>query len=1105
VIPIPTKTAAAEPLVNSFISPEASKSASPAPQASVSPVVKFGSILGGSGKGLILKGATEKPTLVAKPPGPPTPVKSPWAPLPPVEKAAAISSELQQANQSQSLRFSQRDPHSFENMPPPAKEIAADDFSRSWREGNSGSNRELYNSQSGRYEPVNDGRRGLARAETQSRQPALLHRPSNQEQQGPAEPSAAFQTHRATVQDGNYGRRRTSSNVSGGSGNFGLRMSKGQEMRPPHEMLNARRGSLVAASESPSSPRNHSPSGLQMGYRGPSQQQWQPRVSPAISHASPTSIHGQMAAAESAQSVAPPTPLESEIELQKRIMRESRELARKRRLEEEAREEAERKERIRLKLEAMGPPPESKKSKKDTIKDDKVGPTYLQSRDVTSTPISPPKPPIPESAGEVKQYGLMKVHHPDSVASAAVDSKVVDTDQIHLITQDAASNEINLEGVSAESTETSATSQSVSHDSRPSPGWQNSSSSGPDRYASWSSQAVHPAQGRNVWGPPTNDRTLGNGTFNPELSRLPDIHGSQSSQLPGTSPGPIGPPNLSRANGQYPLRGREQYGQRPTPIAPPHRQQGLARLEQQRTQAITAWNNLPEKLAQDDARACEEQRKLDTSREDVQASSVEIKHQPVFKDTWRQVTLEEDGTRSAVKSVSHTINNGASNTGAVSRKKFATHLAQEDAAERAKSEEQDTVRRPPEATGAKAETAQPLYKDTWRQVQLDSNGARSEVLNSTVSVQNGSSTTASPSTRGSRFFPQSKDIRLEDPATSFPRPESPLPPPPTMAGHPAYDGDTTHPHVSLPRPPPVVKLPPPKVLAPIGPPKVVSPFTAVAAPTSSHSNTSLSYQQRQQDTASRFRNIDQGSSRPHGISSGADWQDRINHLIGRKSSSPPKTHTLAVDSSSKNALEVPTNQISATVSLPSSASSNISDDDDQFETKPMAEECFEEQEMGSLPAIRVPSKAPEAAWQLAPAQNKPLPRKFAVTPVTSADPMTFPLQTTNSGSTIHIRIPGMPHEKCANIPHKMESRQKSNPRRQGQSRGGAQRHASSSHPRGGRSRDASSGLPSSNQDTASVSSSTNSTPRAGTRNKGGIGSHWSSHRHVSTSNSAINV
>jgi hypothetical protein len=223
---------------------EVVKPKSPAPtQASASPTVKPSGF--GSGRaGLILKGASEKPTLVAKPPGPPTPVKSPWASLPPVEKVAPVAIDLPQQNQQPPPnRFQQRDPHGFQGMPPPAKEIAADDFSRTWRDTPSNTSRELYNSQSGRYEPVNDNRRGSVRNEHHSRGPALLHRPSQQD--GPAEPSAAFQTHRAGVQDGGHGRRRTSSNVSGGSGAFARRMSRGHDMPPPHDMINARRGSLA--------------------------------------------------------------------------------------------------------------------------------------------------------------------------------------------------------------------------------------------------------------------------------------------------------------------------------------------------------------------------------------------------------------------------------------------------------------------------------------------------------------------------------------------------------------------------------------------------------------------------------------------------------------------------------------------------------------------------------------------------------------------------------------------------------------------------------------------------------------------------------------------
>lgn len=1086
---------------NETANTESPKSKSPVP-TTTSSTIKLGGMSSGSGKGLILKGAAEKPTLVAKPPGPPAPVKSPWAPLPPVDKMAPIAAELQQTNQQQPSRFSQRDAHGFENMPPlPAKEIAADDFSRSWREGGSNNNRELFNSQSGRYEPVNDSRKSSSRNDMHSRQPALLQRPLQQDQQGPAEPSPAFQTHRATGQDGSYGRRRTSSTVSGGSGNLVRRMSKGQDMHAPHEMLHNRRGSLVAVTDSPSSPSIPTSSLHQPNQRGYSQQQWPGRASPSLSHDSPASAHGQMATSGGGQPTAPAIPFEDEVELQKKIMRESRELARKRRLEEEAREEAERKERIRLKLEAMGPPPESKKNKKDPTKDEKTIPSQVQARDGVSASISPPKPPVPEFAGEVKQYGMMKVHPPDSLTTEA---KVAKTDDVRPPSQD-----IRANGIHPTASNTGADNQQASNDARQTQTWQSAAPSGADRYPSWGTPTTHPNQGRNVWGPPTNDRTLGNGTFNPELSRLPDVHATQSSQMAGSGPGPIGPPNSNRMNGQYQGRAREQFGgQRPSPIGPPQRQQALTREQQQRAQANSAWNSLPEKLAQEDARAREEQDKQDATRLELQIAGVDTSHpQPVYKDTWKQVGVGEDGTRTSIKAVSQTIIDGINSTTSSVWNEFPPQPVQEDGQERPRfDQQQENTWRQMDPNAAKMDVSQPIYKDTWRHVQLE-NGVRNEILGSTATINNGSSSTASPPVRGSRFFPQSKDVRIEDPTVSFTRPGSPSPPPPTMAGHPAYDGDTAHPQVSLPRPPPVVRLPPPRVLAPIGPPKPITSFAAAAAapvaPAVPQSNIPLLYQSRQQDDGNRYRNDQMASARiPHGTSGAGDWQDRINNLIGRRSS--PKSHALAVDSSSKSALELPTAQKSATVSLPNSASGDTSDDESLFETKPMAEECFEEQEMGSLPPIRVPNKAPEAAWSLTVPENKPLPRKFVLSQVTSADPISFLAQVGKDGTTMHIFLPGMAEEKLITLPRKFEPRQKSNSRR-GQPRGGAPRHASSSHPRGGRPRDSSSGFPSPGLEHTSISPSPTSSNRGGTRGRGAFGSHWNSNRHVSTPNSAINV
>ncbi|KFY17579.1 hypothetical protein V492_00560 [Pseudogymnoascus sp. VKM F-4246] len=990
------------------------------PSLPLASTMKLGAMAGGTGRGLVLKGASEKPTLVAKPPALPVPAKSPWAPLPPMDKVAPIVTDIPSQSQ-QAPRFGNRDPHGFDGMPSPAKEIAADDFSRSWRDGSTGASKELYNSQSGRYEPVNDGRRG-SRNEANPRQLALLQR-HHEAQGGPAEPSAAFQTHRSNLQDPSYGRRRASSNVSGGSGNYGRRLSRGQESYPPPDTLGARRGSLVAVSDEPS-PSLHSPSGHPS--QRPNQQQWQSRASPVVSHASPAS-----ALAQPVVPSAPGIPLEDEVELQKKIMRESRELARKRRLDEEAREEAERKERIRLKLEAMGPPPESKKPKKDTPKEEKATPVQIQAREPAPKSMVPPKLPVSESTGEVKQYGVMKVHPPEPV-------KPTTAATVEPSSKEKAGGEVNINDIISEAPSRGGL-EAQSPPTQPQ-SWHSSQNSAPDRgFPPWSNPASHPAQGRNVWGPPTNDRTLGNGTFNPELS-------VQSSQIAQVSPGPIGPPTNNRANGQFQGRGRDHYAQRPAPIAPPSRHQ------EHRPAMASGWTsgNIQSRLAEDDARILAEQEIAQASRSDDLVAPI--------KDTWRQVTISSDGQRTETNIPSHSIVPGPPPSGATTWSDYSVRPRHDEASQ-----------------------YQPMEQGAlWPQGH--SNETPSASAAGTL-----------PPSRGSRFFPQvresPRDAQVEE--RQYTRPGSPSPPPPTMAGHPVYDGDVARPHVSLPRPPPVVKLPPAPVLAPIAPPKPTSFAAAAAGPISTS------------PLLPRSQAINAQTTNPKSQSSAAGgWQDKINSLMGRRTS-PPKSHALAVDSSSKHALDQSISQVpAATVSLPGITAAL--DEENMYETKPMAEECFEEQEMGYVPTVKVPNKAPDAAYYLAAPQVKPLPRKFAVSDVTSANSLNFSPQLNNDGEIVLILLPGMEANKRVTMAHKSEPRQKSNPRRSGQGRGNSQRHGPSPNNRGGRARDTSSTFPATSTDQGSPSTNQATSTSHRGRGRGGLGNNWA-HRSTTTPPNAINV
>ncbi|KAJ5214876.1 hypothetical protein N7468_010555 [Penicillium chermesinum] len=395
------------------------KIAAPKPTTSVGPnptVLRLGANAERQAKAASIssRGTNDRIPSGSTSPAPP-PAKSPWAPLPPVERVSPVNPTMHppppptSAQNRGAGHYSHRD--DMHHAPFPPKEIAADDFNRTWRESPSNAPRELYNSRSGRYEPVADTRRGSWRHDQGPRTPSVLQRPSQSESGGPAEPSAAFQTHRSSHQDGmGWNRHRTSSNVSGGSGGLGRRMSFGR-VDPPSRYADSRRGSMASNMVDPAlvdpakEPMNEPSSpNYQQRHPGPGgHAHAQPPVA-VSSEGSP--VEGQHAPAPVSQE-----PQEDPVVLQERIMKEKRMEARQRRLEQEEKEKAARDERTRQKLASLGPPPEKKR--KDSIESRKPQAPVTN----TSPPVvsSPPKPPVPEPSGAPKQYGMMKVHHPDTV------------------------------------------------------------------------------------------------------------------------------------------------------------------------------------------------------------------------------------------------------------------------------------------------------------------------------------------------------------------------------------------------------------------------------------------------------------------------------------------------------------------------------------------------------------------------------------------------------------------------------------------------------------------------------------------------------------------
>jgi hypothetical protein len=909
---------------------------------------------------ILQKGPTEKPIqTITKAPAPP-PSKSPWAPLPPVEKVSPIAINPQLSMPPPARYFnnqgSLQSPSGMTSQSP-AKEISADDFNRSWRDSQNSQPRELYMPNSGRYEAVNENRRRGSRNDQGFRAPAVLQRPSQSDQHTPAEPSAAFQTHRSSTEQDRapWARRRASSNLSATSGQYGRRMSVTKPgdrdlSAVSSEAVQERRGSHATVTDSVDSQDMAPPPAPNAAYRpqGFSPTQPMPRQ-PSFS-------------ADQLQTNAPPpapaADLDTERALQKQLMREKRELAIKRRQEEEARLEAEKKERIRLKLEAMGPPPEKAKQQEAPVATQEALFSAPESAPLIQTL---PKPPIPEPSGQPTQYGMMKLHPPDvSRTSASIDQQA----EMAIPVPPPSDNSRPLGEPAFSVRKTSPTiTNGVRPTSDPQPtklsrdaplddrGTQTSkaSSMASESRSPWPSSRVdHRPPPTNLWGPPTNNKALGNGTFDQSLAGFPSrefgprepawkngrLAAERSPQLmSATSHVPMDrTPSLPSfpPSEQSPLAANSEVDSilpqsRPAPIGPPQAQQGSQRWQaspkiRPGATAVAAWNNFPAVVAQEDRAESERaQQELAIRREEEARTGVRKAPQYTFNETWKQVESGDEAGQRQITGVAQSNFNPSMLTGT----QFGA-----------------VGSLPVTDLGSRPVNGLPL--------------------------------------RSSRFFPQPADTmsgqNRRAVTYSHPEPSSGSPPPPFAeefgSPHPAYDGDFHHPIVHLPPTKPVVKLPPPTPSTPpsvstlpVRPPAVPAPLSFAAAVKTQPAPQPLPPPPPQPQPSLR------AVSTP--IVATASWQDRFNGLFGRQTLPERKDQVLAVTSSSKEPLDVLPINLSASVSLPQ-LEDDILKDAGKVTSKDVEdeEEIFEDRVTGDLPTIKIPQALPGAL----PVARMPFPR-----------------------------------------------------------------------------------------------------------------------------------
>lgn len=704
---------------------------------------------GATKSSLVLKGQPEKPTLVSKP-STGTPAKSPWATLPPVEKVSPIQINPPLQQQSSNNRFSTQDHRAYESMPPHhGREIAPDDFNRTWREERGG--RELFNSQNGRYEPVNDARRGSFRDSgyrQQQQHPSLLQRPSHD---GAAEPSSAFQTSRSSAEMPSWGRRRTSSNVSGGPGR---RMSFN---RGGPEFANA---IVDEEHRAPHSVNGIEPAGHEVSRQSSVAQGVSPHVAQAYPAAPQASVAPPANEATPAANAAP--TMEDQVEAQKRMMADKIERARlkkQQQLEAEKKEEEEKKARIAKRLAALGEAPKPKTSEKASSPAIGRSP---QKTDAALAPVqSPPKPPVPSGDGEVAQYGMMKVHqsHPvkkhspvpqaarpvESQLNAPGDSQVrlpLSLDQPPVLQFD--SNRDHAKKA-ADHPRTLAEGTGPHSSKQTQPAWQGP---GSQTRGGWTSQ---------VWGSAqTRDRNLGNGTFDSGFNRGQPRPSSQQQLPTQASSVPIAPIGVDPVAAtiphtvKMPLSSQSihqpsrQIQTVPGPIAPP-------------TTTDNKWGNFAAHIARDDANMVV---KVRQDRDRIGGETF----RPELRETYK------DQRGKAQTMVHSKVGSTALESGA-------------------------NVRVSPAASELKS-------RDEAMNSSHDGSSPQQLLVQGTPLQQTGGS-------RSSRFFPRPIETSFQTPMLTSSKADSP-PPPPETESHPVFAGSgISHPLVRLPRPSPVVRLPKP--------------------------------------------------------------------------------------------------------------------------------------------------------------------------------------------------------------------------------------------------------------------------------------------------------
>lgn len=522
--------------------------------------------------GLNLKKAPEISSGPTKPPiqGP---AKSPWAQLPPIDKVSPITFAPSMPSPQSAVQTQPLETPTDEAPVPvqsPAKEIGPDDFNRSLRDTDRGS-RELFDSKSGKYEPVRGPRRPSVRNDGGFRPPSVLRRPSQTGQASQTDLAASQGWRRSGNHDSKtWGHKEGFAIIDDSHGTDSAAEGKSGS-KPPWEA--SRVGNTGEDTERPSV--------ISKGRL----------VSPSIGR------HENLGQ----------RPENSYMSYEQGMSTHVKEALqrKKEKQEEEAREEEAKKKRLEAKLAALPPvasksveSPKSVEAKAHETEENAGHVMQEASQTSPAEPISPSpatiksETPASDNSATARSPDVKTsrsadltigkaVEYPNSTAqpseaSPSQPSPIAQYDKPHAPSAPPSQPKqplpqspdatLQLSTILPKSLSDSAsttaprpnellgatTSQRTPSFERQARSW-NAPHPNAHPSASWTGSAIssHTSTGGSVWGPPSNDKTLGNGAFGSEVQGIPSIHypHSHSSDRASHGPGPIGPPASSPRTG----------------------------------------------------------------------------------------------------------------------------------------------------------------------------------------------------------------------------------------------------------------------------------------------------------------------------------------------------------------------------------------------------------------------------------------------------------------------------------------------------------------------------------------------------------------------------